>query len=165
MTQKLSLNECMLCFGTICEPICLFSVICLETNGEKNKSFRLSWRKMTCANTVSDTQRFITKTIFLKVFFFAECSYNHIDTLLKFMTCFMQKNNDLLNNSKYFKTIQSFRFLSVVTWCYYCRNLDIINLPQMLSTLHVCSSKLRDQDECRVATNQHFSIRVQYRSP
>ena len=118
MTQKLSLNECILCFGTICQPICLFSVICLETNGEKRQDFTLARRKMTCANIVqiSVTQRFITKTIFW-TFFFAECIFNHIDTLFKFMTCFMQKNNNctVQNISKYFNLSDCYQLLLNVT--------------------------------------------------
>ena len=109
MTQKLSLNECRLCFGTICEPICLFSVICLETERKKDKIYIGLKKNDVCQYKVRLHKDLLQKLYFWK-FFFAECSYNHIDTLLKFMTCFMQKNNDLLNNSKYFKTIQSLRF-------------------------------------------------------
>ena len=130
------MNECMLCFGTICEPICLFSVICLETNGEKKTQFYTGLKKNdVCqySKGIGYTKIYYKNYIF-ESFLFAECIYNHIDTLLKFMTCFMQKNNHLLNNSNYFKTIESYQLLPT-TGIY----VDIINLPQMLSTFYMCA--------------------------
>ena len=131
MTQKLSLNECILCFRTICQPICLSSVICLETNGEKKQNFTLAWRKMTCANIVqiSVTQRFITKTIFWT--FFSPSAF--IITLTHFSSLWLVScRRTIIARFKIFQNISIFK---IVISCYsmlLLQNPDIINSPQML---------------------------------
>ena len=150
MTQKLSLNECILCFGTIFQPICLFSVI-----WRKNSKFCDGLKKNdACQYCISVTQRFITKNYIFEVFFFlAECIHNHIDTLFKFYDLFHAAEQSFGERLEIFKLIYNLSiFISCyLIWCYCSRRLDIINLPQMLQMLH----KLRAQNEWR-ERHQHL---------
>ena len=164
MTQKLSLNECILCFGTICQPICLFSVICLETNGEKRQDFTLAERKW----RVPILYRYrLHKDLLQKLYFERFFSLSaFIITLTHFSSLWLVScRRTIIARFKIFQNISIFQ--NVIS-CYsmlLLQNLDIINSLQMLHYMcDVCSTPscgLRMNGDTAHHQHQH----LQHRSP
>ena len=71
---------------------------------------------MTCANIVYRLHKdLLRKTIFLKVFFLAECIHNHIDTLFKFYDLFHAAEQSFVERLEIFKTdLQSSDFYQLL---------------------------------------------------
>ena len=102
-------------FGTICQPIFLFFLICFETNGEKAKFCSGLKKNDVRQYCISVTQRFITKNYIFEGFFLAECIHNHIDTLFKFYDLFHAAEQSFVERLEIFKTdLQSSDFYQLL---------------------------------------------------